>query len=212
MFSVRIAARCGLALAPPHLPQEKVVRILRQRLLAHLAFAALSQRARGAWPSTRRHAQSQRCSQPPLGLMREFRRGLVQGRPGRPPALSVTACCSRDISGYKWAACTAPATAKIRECSFENAMSLATLLGGTGSLAWTGAGLTTSPTSLSSVHGLASDAFFASTRQDDVLAAMYRTGLRPIATKCSHELSVPRQQGPPLQPRQSDKARPLGEL
>ena len=162
-----------------------MVRILRQRLLAHFAFAALSQRARGAWPSIRRHAQSQRCSQPPLDLVREFRRGLVHGRPGRPPALSVIACCSRDISGYKWAGCTAPATAKIRECSFENAMSLATLLGGTGSLAWTGAGLTTSPTSLSSVHGLASDAFFASTRQDDVLAAMSRTGLRPIATKCS---------------------------
>ena len=77
-------------------------------------------------------------------------------------ALSMMAWCSGDISRCSLAACTASATAKIRDCSFEDASPSLHSQAGTRSRIWTGASLTTSPTSFSSFHGLASYAFLAS--------------------------------------------------
>ena len=79
-----------------------------------------------------------------------------------PPAPSMIACCSGDMSPCNFAACTASAADRTLDCIFANAMSRARLFGGTLSATCTGAGRTISAARLSAAHGLASHTLLAS--------------------------------------------------
>ena len=118
---------------------ERVVRVLRQRMFAHVPVVASAQGTRGARPWRQAQPQSRGafCSI----SVGDLCMAVQVVRVPCPHALSMMACCSDGSSPWSLAACTASVADKILDCSFAWGMSRATLLGGTWSVACTGAAL-----------------------------------------------------------------------